>query len=61
MDQAPPFQGYSVDRRAREFRRLEPDADGAYDVIPFDSEAGERMLWAMIEEAFGEEDDSTEG
>ncbi|MFN8478217.1 MAG: hypothetical protein U0074_10420 [Kouleothrix sp.] len=46
----PTFQGYTVDVRCREFRKI--DADTAWELwgfIDFDSDQGEEMLQALIQ------------
>lgn len=37
----PEFQGYTVDARLREFRKL---GKGRFDVLPFSSEEGDALL-----------------
>ena len=45
--QLPVFQGYTVDVRLKEFRRVDPNT--GFKIVPFDSEEGEIWLNEYIE------------
>ena len=46
LRQLPTHEGFTIDERLREFRRVTWDAKGnpAMDFVPFDSDEGERLL-----------------
>lgn len=44
----PVFEGYTVDERLREFRRVKRE-DGLIEVIPFESPKGRKILERMRE------------
>ncbi len=48
----PVYQGYTVDERLREFRRV--DEDGGIEWVPFESEEGQRLKAQMIADAIEE-------
>lgn len=49
MKQLPIFNGYTVDMRLREFRKIKRQTAPDIEIIPFDSEKGEQLLSRLIE------------
>lgn len=49
MNQLPTYKSYIIDERLRQFRKVKNDKQGnpSIEFIPFDSEKGKAMLFAM--------------
>jgi hypothetical protein len=45
MKELPTFNGYTVDVRLREFRRVDPEK--GIEVVPFDSPEGQHLIHAL--------------